>query len=185
MSRLSDDVLGQLRGMAEEISQQEGCVLYDLQFAGGPGQRILRVFIDRTEGVVSVDDCAKVSRGLNLLLDVRDLIGGGSYDLEVSSPGLERHLVETWHFEKAVGQEVKISTSEPLEVPEGVLRKPGKGGPMAVEGLLIGASEENLVVENDKAKWKVPRGIIRAARVKFSFGEKSAGKKKTMKRKKR
>ncbi|MCB0363562.1 MAG: ribosome maturation factor RimP, partial [Bdellovibrionales bacterium] len=140
MNRLPDDVLGQIRDIANEICQQEGCLFYDLQFSGGPKQRVLRVYIDRAEGVVSLDDCTKVSRGLNLLLDVKDLIAGGPYDLEVSSPGLERHLKEPWHFERAVGQQVKVTTSEPISVPEGVIQKPGKGGPTAVEGKLVEVS---------------------------------------------
>lgn len=182
MSSLSDDVLGQIRELASEICQREGCLLYDIQFSGGSRQRNLRVFVDRAQGVVSVDDCANISRGLNLLLDVRDLIPGGAYDLEVSSPGLERQLIDTWHFEKAIGQEVKLSTTESIPLPEGVEAKPGKGGPLSVEGKLTEASDEVVVVENDKAKWEVPRRIIRRANVKFVFSEKSGSKKKMKKR---
>src|SRR5262245_53641529 len=73
----------QSRLFAEEVAVREGCRLYDMELR----DRTLRAFIDRTPGGVSVDDCANVSRGLNLRLDVEDAIPGGRYELEVSSPG--------------------------------------------------------------------------------------------------
>ncbi len=65
------------------------------------------MFIDKAGGV-SIEDCANVSRGLNLRLDVEDVIPGGQYELEVSSPGLDRKLTQGWHFEKAVGKTVQV-----------------------------------------------------------------------------
>lgn len=177
MSRLPEDVLVKIRNMADEVSQREGCLLYDLEFAGGATNRILRVFIDRDEGTVSVDDCANVSRGLNLLLDVGDLIPGGAYELEVSSPGVDRRLSETWHFQKALGQPVRISTTSPISVPDGVERKPGKQGPMSVEGELVEAGDQMVVVKKQDVNWEVPREIIRQAKVRFDF-EGARGKKK-------
>ena len=104
----------QIRKLAEDVSRREGCSLYDLEFTGGGGARILRVYIDKDGGGVSVDDCANVSRGLNLLLDVEDPVPGGAYQLEVSSPGLERVLKQPWHFEKAMGQQVSLKSFAPL-----------------------------------------------------------------------
>ena len=104
---LSERQLEQVRQFAEEIAVREGCVLYDLEYHDGPA-RALRVYIDKAAGPIGVDDCANVSRGLNLRLDVEDVIPGGRYDLEVSSPGLDRKLTQLWHFEKAVGQTVRL-----------------------------------------------------------------------------
>ena len=121
---LSDSQLEQIRKFAEEVALREGCVLYDLEFFDGPN-RALRVFIDRDPGGVSIDDCANVSRGLNLRLDVEDVIPGGHYDLEVSSPGLERKLSQLWHFSKAVGQQVRLQWRDPagaIKSYEGKLR---------------------------------------------------------------
>jgi ribosome maturation factor RimP len=71
------------------------------------------VYVDKDTGAVSVDDCANISRGLNLLLDVEDLIPGGMYHLEVSSPGLERKLTEKWHFEKALQKRIRVKVVNP------------------------------------------------------------------------
>ncbi|MCB9082868.1 MAG: ribosome maturation factor RimP [Bdellovibrionaceae bacterium] len=177
MSRLAEDVLVKLRQMAEEVSQREGCLLYDLEFTGGTRNRILRVFIDRPEGTVTVDDCANVSRGLNLQLDVGDLIPGGAYELEVSSPGIDRRLNQTWHFQKVLGQGVRISTTSPIPLPEGIERKEGKSGPMSIEGELVGAEDELVVVKKQEVNWEVPRAIIRQAKVVFDF-QANRGKKK-------
>lgn len=125
---LSDSQLEELRKFAEEVALREGCLLYDLEFHGGPN-RSLRVFIDRDEGGVSIADCANVSRGLNLRLDVEDIIPDGHYDLEVSSPGLERKLSLLWHFNKAVGQQIRLQWRG---VDGGI--KPFEGKLMAVEG---------------------------------------------------
>ncbi len=72
------------------------------------------MFVDREEKGVSIDDCANISRGLSLLLDVEDLVPGGRYHLEVSSPGLERRLSKPWHFEKAEGQMIFLKLKSSL-----------------------------------------------------------------------
>lgn len=106
--------LEQVRKLAEDVSRREGCSLYDLEFSGAGGARVLRVYIDKDGGPVSVEDCANVSKGMNLLLDVDDPIPGGAYQLEVSSPGLERVLKQPWHFEKALGTQVSLKSFAPL-----------------------------------------------------------------------
>jgi ribosome maturation factor RimP len=112
---MSSSFLNQIRKMAEEVAAREGCYLYDLEMVGAGGGRVLRVTIDREgDGGVSIVDCSNVSRGLNLLLDVEDVIPGGQYNLEVSSPGLERVLKEARHFQRAIGQKVSVKTFAPL-----------------------------------------------------------------------
>lgn len=117
-----------LRRIAGDIAEREGCLLYDLEFAEGP-RRTLRVYIEKDSGGASLDDCVSVSHGLNLALDVEDLIPGSAYDLEVSTPGLERKLTQAWHFKKAIGESVRLH-----------LRK-GET-PAVVEGLVDGVQED-------------------------------------------
>lgn len=135
--------LEQIRKFAEEVALREGCVLYDLEFHDGPG-RALRVYIDKEGGGVGIEDCVNVSRGLNLRLDVEDAVSGGHYDLEVSSPGLDRKLTQLWHFEKALGQTVQLkyvdehrnnkSYEGKLDSVEGTqLRFTNSKGPFAVD----------------------------------------------------
>lgn len=149
---LSTEQLEQIRKYAEEVALREGCLLYDVEFHDGPG-RALRVYIDRAQGGVSIDDCANVSRGLNLRLDVEDVIPGGRYDLEVSSPGMDRKLTQLWHFEKAVGEKVKLTWwDEQRQV------KP-------YEGKLIGVEGTRLSFENAKGPWSVEHAQVQKARI--------------------
>jgi ribosome maturation factor RimP len=149
---LSVDQLEQVRKFAEEVAAREGCLLYDLEFHDGPG-RALRVYIDKVEGGVSIDDCANVSRGLNLRLDVEDAIPGGHYDLEVSSPGLDRKLTQIWHFEKAIGQTVNLKFFDEQQ----------KAKPY--QGKLIGVEGTRLRFENNSGLWDVDFASVQRARI--------------------
>ena len=75
---------------------------------------MLRVFIDKPGGVTH-QDCEMVSREMGTILDVEDAVPGGSYSLEVSSPGLDRKLARPADFERFVGSRVKLTTREPIE----------------------------------------------------------------------
>ncbi|MBX9765776.1 MAG: ribosome maturation factor RimP [Bdellovibrionales bacterium] len=112
------DQLEKIKEHVTTICASEGCRLYDVEFVSGSrGQgRVLRVYIDRPDNGVSIDDCANVSRALSLILDVEDLIEGDEYALEVSSPGLDRTLKQLWHFEAAVGSRIELKTRSSMEV---------------------------------------------------------------------
>lgn len=83
------------------------------ELAGQGRGSVLRVYIDKDQGV-TVDDCSKVSRQISAMLDVEDPIQG-QYSLEVSSPGLDRPLFEISHFQKYIGQKVKIRLLAPID----------------------------------------------------------------------
>jgi len=101
-----DDLLGP--GVAAMGYEYVGAEL-----VGGAGQQLLRVYIDSEAGI-SVDDCAAVSRQISALLDVEDPVPG-RYDLEVSSPGLDRPLFSVAHFERFAGARVKIKLHAPVD----------------------------------------------------------------------
>ena len=158
---------------AKNIAVRESCMLYDHELVGSGGNRVLRVFIDRTDGEgVSIDDCSNVSRALDLLLDVEDLVPGGSYKLEVSSPGLERTLRKPWHFQRALGESVQCQLREPLgDICEGLpasLKKAKK-----LSGRIEAATEENVVVQIDKTfieeSITIPFAKLHKAKVIFNF----------------
>ncbi len=109
----TETALTTVRKLAEDVSAREGCYLYDLELVGLGNGRVLRVTIDK-DGGVSVDDCTNVSRGMNDVLDVEDIVPGGQYSLEVSSPGLERVLKEPRHYERAIGKDISLKTFAPL-----------------------------------------------------------------------
>lgn len=92
--------------LALPIVEDAGCELVDVEFVKEGGDWFLRVYIDKSGGV-SLDDCEKVSRAVNDILDEKDPIPHAFY-LEVSSPGLERQLKKPRDFEKAIGQLVEV-----------------------------------------------------------------------------
>jgi ribosome maturation factor RimP len=97
--------LEKITTLAREIVEDMNIRLYDLQF--NPVSRILSVFIDKTAGGVTVDDCRRVSSQLSPALDCADLIPS-SYTLEVSSPGINRALKKLEHYEWALGKIAEI-----------------------------------------------------------------------------
>ncbi len=109
-----EDWLKKIELLATEAAEQNGCVLYDLEMIGSGNGRVLRIYIDKEAGI-GVEECSSVSKSLNLKLDEdEDIVPGGVYNLEVSSPGLDRPLRKKWHFEKVIGKKVYIKLEQSL-----------------------------------------------------------------------
>jgi ribosome maturation factor RimP len=100
-----------IRAIAERVSATHGVELVEADLRGGGKARMLRVTIDRPEGVTH-EDCANVSRDLSTVLDVEDAVPGGPYTLEVSSPGLDRKLLKPADYTRFIGRRVKLTTRE-------------------------------------------------------------------------
>lgn len=98
--------IAEIRALLEPSLQHMGYEVYDLAQAG-PGGRSLCLFIDRDEGV-TLEDCERVSGVVGPLLDQADLIPGGRYALEVSSPGAERPLRNPGEFQRFIGKRVNV-----------------------------------------------------------------------------
>lgn len=163
---LSEQAKEKVHSLASQVAEREGCIVYDIEFQG----RILRVFIDK-EGGAGIEDCSNVSKGLNLLLDVEDPIPGGAYNLEVSTPGLDRSLKQPWHFAKVQGKKIWIRTSKSLEAL-GVQNKKLKAAKQISE--VLAASDENgvrFLIEEENVF--VPYSEIEKAKLVFEIEEKS------------
>lgn len=114
--------LGKIREAAERVARSEGLEIFDVEWKVGK-QRLLRVYIDRVPGPgsagdagISHKDCERVSEQLSVILDVEDLIpGAAGYLLEVSSPGLDRKLLNPADYERFSGRLARIWLSEPVE----------------------------------------------------------------------
>lgn len=102
-----------IRQIVERVAADQRLEVVDVEFRGGGKARMLRIFIDKPEGVTHAD-CEAVSREVGTILDVEDAVPGGSYTLEVSSPGLDRKLSKPADFERFVGSLVKLQTHEPI-----------------------------------------------------------------------
>ena len=105
--------IDKIREAAERLARSEGIEVVDAEWKVGK-QRFLRVYIDKPEGI-SHRDCELVSQQLSVILDVEELVPGGSYILEVSSPGLDRKLTRPTDYERFVGRLARISLDEPVE----------------------------------------------------------------------
>ncbi len=125
------------------------------QRGGRHGGSILRVYID-AQGGITLDDCVAVSHQLSGVLDVEDPIQG-HYDLEVSSPGLDRPLFGVDHYQRFQGQRAKVRLFQKLE------------GRRHFEGLLAGVEGDCLHLEVDGVVHHVPLAMIESARLVPQF----------------
>jgi ribosome maturation factor RimP len=127
--------LEEIKQLLEPTLSHMGYSIYSLDQAGGGG-RTLRVVIDKQDGFVSVDDCARVSHVASPLLDQVDLIPT-SYTLEVSSPGAERTLRDRAEYERFVGRTVNV------RYRHGVAE-------VVLEGALDSVDDEGIAVRGQK-----------------------------------
>jgi ribosome maturation factor RimP len=153
-----EEILEKVRQLAAPLAAQEGLELVDVELGGGGGRQTLRLYIDRAGGV-SLEDCTAVSRALSTALDVEDPIQG-AYDLEVSSPGLDRPLRTPEHFQKFSGSKVRVKTFAPL--PECENRK-------TFVGILKGYEDSAVVVDVDGKVFRIPRSQVSKANVEPVF----------------
>ncbi len=102
-----------VREIAERVAQSSGLEVVDLELLGGGKARMLRIYIDKPSGVTH-EDCSNFSREAGTIFDVEDAIPGGSYVLEVSSPGLDRKLSKPEEYQRFTGSLVKLMTRDPV-----------------------------------------------------------------------
>lgn len=102
-----------LSALIESLVASEGVELVDVEVAGSRKRPVVRVYVDRPEGV-GVDDCARISRLLEAGLETAAAVPE-TYVLEVSSPGLDRPLRERRHFERYVGRDVEVRLFAPRD----------------------------------------------------------------------
>ncbi len=102
-----------VRAIAERVAATSGLEVVETELRGGGKSRMLRVYLDKPAGVTH-EDCAQFSREFGTILDVEDVVPGGTYILEVSSPGLDRKLTRASDYERFAGSKVKLMTREPV-----------------------------------------------------------------------
>jgi ribosome maturation factor RimP len=130
----------ELLAMLEPEIRGLGYELVDLELHTG-GSGVLRLFIDSDDGI-TVDDCARVSHQVSGILEVEDPIPG-HYVLEVSSPGVNRKLRTRQHFEKFVGERLKLELDSPRE-----------DGRRRYAGVLKDVGESGIEVEVDRQRFQ-------------------------------
>ena len=110
MSKITEKV----EALAKPVVEEAGCELWDVEYVREAGSWYLRVFIDK-EGGVSIEDCERISRKLDPILDENDPIPD-SYVFEVGSAGAERELKRPSDFERYMGSEIEVKLYQPYQV---------------------------------------------------------------------
>jgi ribosome maturation factor RimP len=146
---MTGDELGKL---LEPTVAGLGFELADLEFKIGGQDGVLRLFIDKPDGAIGLQDCEAVSRQVSAFLDVENPIPG-QYRLEVSSPGLDRKLTKIEHFQRVTGDDVRIKLRFPIS------------GRRHFRGVLISANDELIEVEVDGESHSLSLATIESARL--------------------
>lgn len=148
------DYRERLQTLAEQFCAEVGVELVELDLFQAGKRKLIRLFVDK-EGGVNIDDCAHVSRLLGGALELEDVIPE-AYNLEVSSPGLDRPLKSTRDFQRNLGRMVRVTKAA--------------GKPLV--GELVSVDEEALVLVPKGAaagQVRIERGEILVAKVEVQF----------------
>ena len=141
-----------LSDMLEPIIEQLGYEVVRIMTIG-QANPTLQIMIDKTDGTdITVDDCAKVSRALSQVLDEKDPITD-KYNLEVSSPGLDRPLTKPEHFKRFIGYEAKIETDELID------------GRKRFKGFIENTDHSDVVLKGEDICYRIPYQAISKAKL--------------------
>jgi len=154
----NDSIEIRVQELAERVAIDHGLELVHVEVAGPDNKPIVRVFIDKPQGVTH-DDCSEVSTHLGTILDVEDFIHA-SYTLEVSSPGLERGLYKRADYERFSGSNAKLKTRQPI------------GGQRNFRGRLLGLEGNELVFDDrTNGRVQIPLDLITKANLEVDIDE--------------
>jgi ribosome maturation factor RimP len=150
----SSSVEDRVRAIAERVAIDHGVELVHAEVAGPDNKPIVRIFIDKPNGVTH-QDCSEVSLHVGTVLDVEDFIHA-SYTLEVSSPGIERGLYKSQDYERFAGSLAKMKTRKPIN------------GQRNFRGRLLGIDGEDVLFEDrTSGRVKIPFEIIAKANLEM------------------
>ena len=141
--------------LLEPVVVGMGYELVEIEFGAHPKNKILRLYIDKADGVV-IEDCSAVSRQVSAVIDVEDPIDG-FFNLEVSSPGLDRPLRKLDDYLRFKDEMVKIKTSMPHE------------GQRNFKGRIIGVEDDSVLIECEEKEVSLPVTAIEKARLIPNF----------------
>ena len=144
-------VSGELNDLIEPIVVGLGYECVGIEYIAHSTQAVLRVYIDSEDGVV-LADCSRVSHQLSGALDVENPIRG-NYQLEVSSPGLDRPLMKPEHFDRFKGHAIRVELMQPLD------------GRRKFKSVLLGRSGQDVLLQEEEQTVKIPFEKIKTARL--------------------
>ncbi|MGA2269101.1 MAG: ribosome maturation factor RimP [Bryobacteraceae bacterium] len=144
-----------IQEIAQRVAQPEGLEVVEVEVKGGGGHRFVRISIDKPAGVTH-GDCGLVAQQVGTILDVEDVVPGGRYTLEVSSPGVERKLLKPEDYQRFQGRKARITLREPRD------------GRRHWEGALAGFDNGSIALETQPGTTlRFPFEQIQKANLKF------------------
>jgi len=141
--------------LIEPVVEGLGYECVGVEYNPHPKHGLLRIFIDREQGV-GMEDCTAVSHQVSGVLDVEDPIAG-EYNLEVSSPGMERPLFKVEQFEQFIGHTAKVNLFKPVE------------GRRNITGLIEKVEGDNVYLQQDGQVYVVPFQTMSKARLEPDY----------------
>jgi ribosome maturation factor RimP len=154
----NESIAERVQELAERVAIDHGLELVHAEVAGPENKPIVRIFIDKPQGVTH-EDCSEVSNYLGTILDVEDFIHA-PYTLEVSSPGLERGLYKRGDFERFAGSNAKMKTRQPID------------GQRNFRGRLLGVEGDDVLFEDrTSGQVRVPLDLIKQANLEVDVSE--------------
>jgi ribosome maturation factor RimP len=136
-----EEIISRITAMAEQAAVPAGLEIVEVELKGSGRSHLLRIYIDRPEGVTHAD-CELISREVSAALDVEDPIPG-HYELEVSSPGVERKLGKWQDWQRFQGKQVKVVLKEPVLLVD----EPKAAELKHFDGVIARAEDQRVTVE--------------------------------------
>lgn len=136
-----EEIISKITAIADQAAGPRGIEIVEVELKGSGRSHLLRVYIDKPEGVTHAD-CEVVSREMSAALDAEDPIPG-TYELEVSSPGVERKLGKWQDWERFAGKKVKVVLKEPVHLANGAKQSDVK----YFDGVILRAEDQRVTVE--------------------------------------
>ena len=156
MKKSNGGVVGAVTKIAEPLAEELGYFLWDVEYGKEGADMYLRITIDSEEGI-DIDDCEKMHRAIDPLLDEADPIEG-AYHLEISSPGIERELKTDLHITACEGWDVEVRLYAPID------------GAKSYLGVLLGLDDEGCVaIDCNGTERRFARAQIASLRTRYDF----------------
>lgn len=149
-------VVRRVSEVVQPLCQAQGVSLWDVTFEKEGQKYVLTVFIDREDGIF-IEDCEKISRGIDPLLEEREFESLPAYTLSVSSAGLERRLMRPEHFTWAMGKKVEAGFYK------------ARQGVRSLSGVLAGYDGQTLTIECAEGVETVPMTEVSSVRLVFEM----------------
>ena len=154
---MQEAVASKIEEIAQRVAGSAGLEIVEVEVKGGGAHRLVRISIDKPQGITHAD-CELVSQQVGTILDVEDVVPGGRYTLEVSSPGVERKLLKPRDYERFQGKKAVIILRDAVE------------GRRNWEGSIAGLANGDVTLEVQPGRIiRFPFNQVQKAHLKFEW----------------